>query len=248
MADDEDLKETVKEVLKEEDEQAAGEAALELLTDDDAYNIPKNDRNRLAMRAIKGAYIAPHYTRVVGLLSDDAAKKLSEDLGMHGKLATILEVLEDPEYRKHHNVIVSAAMANENIGTAQLYVAAIKSVSNEVKESLNTALGRDVNVSNKELASILGDPEFSAHRNAILRHVAARMDADELDEFFEEIRGLLSDEETARWNAAMARRRKYEAEHGSQHGSSTHDEDLSDVVFWVFAIVLALIAIATISP
>jgi hypothetical protein len=235
VADEEDLKERVKEVLNEKD----ADGAVELLTADDAYNISKGERNRLAALAIKGAYIAPYYSRVVGLLSGDVVKSLSEDLGKHGKPAAVFEVLEDPYHRKQHTAILLGAIANENIRTARLYAATINSVSNEMKDTLNTALGRDVHVSNEELASILGDPKFAAHRKAIIENVWARMNADELEKLGEELRPIFSDEEAAQWDGAVAHKRKSEAEHGTHEASSDETSDFT----WAMIIIGALILI-----
>lgn len=234
MADEEDLKEKVKEVLKKKD----AKAAVELLTGDDAYNISKNDRNRLADLAIKGAYIAPHYSKIVDLLSGDVLKKLSEDLGTHGKPATVFAVLEDPAHQKQRNTIVSAAISNHQIPIGELFRLSINSVSNETKEVLVTALGRDVHVKNTELASILGDSEFSAHRDAILRHVEARMDAQHLDEFLGEVRSVLPDSEIVRLEQAIARKRKYETD----HAPTSHGEEgiSSNVVAVTLLVILGL--------
>ncbi|MFZ2719947.1 MAG: hypothetical protein WAZ27_03690, partial [Minisyncoccia bacterium] len=207
---------------------------------DDAHHISKNDRNRLLMLAIKDAYVAPHYVKIVGLLSGDAVKKLSEELGKYGEPDVLLEVLEDTEYRQHHNVIVSAAIANKKIGIAQLYVAAINTVSNEVKEALNTALGRDVNVSNEDLISILGDAQFATHRTAILKHVEVRMDATNLHAFLEDARSILSAEEVTRLEQAMERKKKHAHE-------DAHEETSSPGGLGLFMLIFGLLLLFTIS-
>lgn len=219
MADEDELKETVKDVLKEKD----SGAALDLLIDDDAHHISKNDRNRLVMLAVKDAYVAPHYTKIVGLVSGDAVKKLSEELGMYGEPDVLMEVLEDTEHRSQHNVIVSAAIANTKIRIAQLYLVGINAVSNEVKDALNTALGRDARVSNEELVSILADRESATHRMVILKHIEARMPADKLHEFLEDARSILLPGEIDRLEKAIERKKKYGHESSTDEDSSSSD-------------------------
>lgn len=244
MADEEDLKEQVKEVLKskedEEEKKEAAQKAVELLTGDSAYNIPKNDRNRLADLAIKGAYIAPHYPKIVDLLSGDVLKRLSEDLGTHGKPKTVFAVLEDPAHQKQRNTIVSAAVSNHSIPIVDLFRVSISSVSNETKEVLVTALGRDTHVSNEDLTAILGNAEFSTHRDAIVRHVEARMDAAHLEEFLGEVRSVLPDPEIARLEQAIARKKKYASEH---HVASHEGGDTNWSNFWAAALVLVVVLI-----
>lgn len=206
MADEDELKESVKEALRDKD----GNVALELLIGDEAYNIGKNDRNRLAALAIKDAYVAPYYTKIVGLLSGDSVKKLSEDLGRFGEASMVFEVLEDPEYRNQVDTIVSAAISSKKIAIAELYALAVNRVSDEVKDRLITALGRNVTVSNEQLVTILGDPVFSAHRNTILQHLKARMDADELEEFLEEASSVLTQDQINVLESAIERKRKHE--------------------------------------
>jgi hypothetical protein len=206
MADEEDLKEKVKTVLKEKD----SDAALELLTGDNAYEIAKGERNRLALLAMKDAYVAGDYQKIIGLLSDEPVKKMNEELGKFGEPNVILEVLEDPEYRKQRDAIVSAAISNnKGLRIAELYRFSIASVSDEVKERLNTALGRNVWVKNEELIDILGDSGFATYRSVILRHLEARMDADELEEFLNEAQSVLPDAEVQRLQQTAERKKKY---------------------------------------
>lgn len=206
MADEDELKEAVKAAIKDKD----GEAALELLVSDNTHEIAKQDRNRLADLAIKGAYVAPHFTRIFGLLSGDVLKRLSEDTGRYAEENVLLEALENPDARGQREMLVRAAMLNKKIGIHKLYVAVMSSVSNEIKADLNLALGRSVDVSNEDLAAILGDTEFSAQRDAILSHVEARMDADDLEEFLEEVRATLTDTQVLRLEQAIVRKRKYQ--------------------------------------
>lgn len=238
---EEDLKERVKEVLEEED----ADAAVELLTADNAYNIPKNQRNRLAALGLR-VYIAPYYGKIVGLLSGEMVHRVSEDFGKYGKPETVIGVLEDPYYRKQHAAIISGAIENEKIRTAQFYASTIDSVSDEMKETLNTALGRDVRVTNKELASILGDQRFAAHRKAIIGHVWARMSPDELEKLGEELRPLFSAEESAQWSNAVAHKRKHAAEHDAHESSSNGDS--SDAAWWILAIIAIVVILASMPP
>lgn len=237
VADEEDLKEKVSEVIKDKD----SEAALDLLIDDDAHHISKNDRNRLVMLAVKDAYVAPHYTKIVGLVSGDAVKKLSEKLGMFGEPDVLLEVLEDTEHRSQHNVIVSAAIANTKIGIARLYLVGINTVSNEVKDALNTALGRDARVSNEELVSILADRESASHRMVILKHIEARMPADKLHEFLEDARSILLPDEIDRLEKAIGRKKKY------GHESSTDEDSSSSGGLGIFLIIIGMLMLTVIS-
>jgi hypothetical protein len=206
MADDEDLKAKVKTVLSEKD----SEEALKLLTGDHAYEIAKSECNRLALLAMKDAYVAGDYLKIAGLLSDAALKKLNEELGKFGEPSVVLEVLEDPEYRKQRDAIVSAAISNnKGLRIADLYQLSIGSVSNETKERLNTALGRSAEVKNEELVDILGNSGFAMHRSVILQHLEARMDAHELEKFLEEAHGALPDAETQRLQQTVDRKKKY---------------------------------------
>jgi hypothetical protein len=239
---DEDLKERVNEVLEEED----ADAAVELLTAHNAYNIPKDKRNRLAALGLR-VYIAPYYAKIVGLLTGEVVNRLSEDFGKYGKPETVIGVLEDPYYRKQHAAIISGAIENDKIRTAQFYASTINSVSDEMKETLNTALGRDVRVTNKELASILGDQKFAAHRKAIIGHVWARMSPDELEKLGEELRPLFSAEESAQWSNAVAHKRKHAAE-DEEHESSSHDGDSSDAAWWILVIIAIVIILASMPP
>lgn len=237
MADEEDLKEKIKEVIKGKD---AG-AAVELLTGDNAYDIPKNDRNRLADIAIKDAFVAPHFSKIFGLLSGDVLKRLCVDLGTHGKPNMVFEALEDPEYQKHRETITTAAISNANIGIVQLYPFAIRSASAETKEALNAALGRNVGVTNEELASIIGDGEFQAHRSSILRHVEARMDAEALEVFLSDIRSVLPDEEIVRLEQTIARKKKYHAD--DNHAPAHHEGEADRSNYWAIGLVILLILI-----
>lgn len=238
MADEEDLNERVKTALKDKD----ANAAVELLTDDEAHTISKGNRNQLVALAIKGAYIAPYFPKIVGLVSGDVVKGLAEDLGKHGKPDHIFEVLEDPEHQKHRNTIVTAAILNHSIPIVQLFRLSVNSVSNETKEVLVTALGRDVHVTNAELASILGDSEFTAHRDAIVRHVEARMDAEHLEEFLNEVRSVLPESEIVRLEQSIARKKKYGTEHAA-HGNSHDGADANWSNYWALGLVAALVLI-----
>ncbi len=206
MADEDELKESVKAVLKEKD----GEAALELLIGEEAYKISKQDRNRLADVAIKDAYVAPHYSKIIGLISGDVVKKLSQDTGMYAEENVLLEALENPDARRERDTLVQAALSNKNISIARLYEVVMSSVSNDMKADLNLALGRNTDVSNEDLAGILGNQEFAAHRDSIISHVEARMDADDLEDFLDEVRPTLTDPQIARVEQTIERKRKYE--------------------------------------
>ena len=150
----------------------ASDDATTFLTDAELDGLPQDTIEGLVRLSLPEDEIGPYYLRVIGLVSAELQKEMSDDIGEHTDPIEVVRIMQDERSGAHRDAIMSAyVLSGDGESMSQVFSPTIGLVSAEVQEKMVTQLGES-GTDADDLIGILTDEASVSHRKAIAQAIA----------------------------------------------------------------------------